>query len=274
MAGHVMAMVLADCGLDVTGLAREPVAWVESIVADVRDVESLSVVTQFDAVVNCVGVLNRAVDASPYSGIWVNSCLPHLLVELARDSHTRVIHLSTDCVFSGHEGGGYREDSFRSADTLYGRSKALGEVVDEKNLTLRTSIVGPDINSNGIGLFTWFMQQSGSVPGYTRVPWSGVTTIALASAVDAALKQELTGLYHLVNNTTISKYDLLGLFNDLRDVPVTLAASDVVQEDKSLIDTRHDLNFTVPTYADMVHDMGKWINEHSQLYPHYQMKTL
>lgn len=275
MAGHVIALSLAAKGHCVTGLARRELPFCETVVADACDIKALEALlgqNDFDAVVNCVGVLNRAVDARPYTGIWLNSCLPHLLVELTSNMPTRVIHLSTDCVFSGHESGDYREDSFRSADTFYGRSKALGEFNDAKNLTFRTSIIGPDSNENGIGLFNWFMRQADFVHGYTRAIWTGVTTIVLAEAITVALEQNLTGLYHLVNGAKINKYNLLQLFNSLRAVPLNIQPDDRVCEDKSLLNCRTDFFFQVPSYEQMVADMGKWIINHKAQYPHYLVK--
>jgi dTDP-4-dehydrorhamnose reductase len=271
MAGHVATIRLSELGHAVTGLARKNLPFCDTVIADVRDIEKLNILCDYDAVVNCVGVLNKAVDDEPYDGIWLNACLPRFLVKLTKDTPAKIIHMSTDCVFSGHDGGGYTENAYQSADTLYGRSKALGEIDDGKNLTFRTSIVGPAINENGIGLFNWFMKQRGTVSGYTEVIWNGVTTIILADAIDAALRQNLTGLYHLTNGEKISKFELLNLFNKLRKKPVEIAPSDAVSEDKSLVCTRTGFDFTVPSYADMVRNMGKWIAKHSELYPKYKI---
>jgi len=272
MAGHIVALRLAEIGHSVTGLARRKLPFCNTIVSDVMDIEKLDIAANYDAVINCVGALNKAVDEEPYNGIWLNACLPHLLAKLARNSKTKIVHLSTDCVFSGYEGGNYRENSFRSANTLYGRSKALGELNDDKNLTLRMSIVGPDINENGIGLFNWFMKQNGTVNGYTEAIWTGVTTITLAEAINAALEKNLAGLYHLVNGEKISKFSLLELFNALRNEPVTIMPSDVLKENKSLVNSRDDFDFAVPGYAEMVADMGRWIKRHKDLYPQYKLK--
>jgi len=262
MAGHVIAISLKEKGHSVAGLARRKLSFCDTVVADVMDIEKLNILANYDAVVNCIGVLNKAVDAEPHKGIWLNSYLPHLLAKYAK----RVIHLSTDCVFSGHESGNYNENSFRSADTLYGRSKAMGELIDDKNLTIRTSIIGPDINENGVGLFNWFMKQNGNVNGYTGAIWSGVTTIVLAEAINAALEQRLIGLYHLTNNEKISKFELLRLFNNLRSVPLSIDPSDALKENKSLVNSRRDFNFVVPSYANMVTGIGEWIVKYRELY--------
>lgn len=274
MAGHVLACALKECGHSVTGFARNALPFCDTVCGDAIDPQTLKNIVQtgtYDAVINCIGVLNQAVDSRPDTGIYLNSVLPHQLAEFTRETRARVVHLSTDCVFSGTEGGNYVEKSFRSADTLYGRSKALGELEDAKNLTIRTSIVGPDMRPQGVGLFNWFMQQSGNVKGYTDAIWTGVTTIELASAVVSALEQNISGIYHLVNNEKINKCALLGLFNKIRKEPVEIMASDEVHIDKSLMNTRTDFVYQAPSYERMVADMEKWIYAHAALYPHYKL---
>jgi dTDP-4-dehydrorhamnose reductase len=144
----------------------------------------------------------------------------------------------------------------------------LGELNDDRNLSIRTSFIGPDINENGMGLFNWFMKQNGEVSGYTGAIWSGVTSITLAKAINAALEQNLTGLYHLTNNVKISKFELLQLLNELRSEPVEIKPSDAVKEDKSLVCSRSDFDFQVPSYAEMVREMGGWIRARGELYSH------
>jgi dTDP-4-dehydrorhamnose reductase len=114
------------------------------------------------------------------------------------------------------------------------------------------------------------MKQTEKVGGYTTAVWTGVTTITLANAINEALKQNLTGLYHLVNNEKITKFELLKLFNNLKKEKLQIVSSDAVNEDKSLVNTRKDFDFTVPGYSDMVKEMGIWIKEHKELYPQYE----
>jgi len=272
MAGHVIAIRLKEKGHAVTGLARRELSFCNTVAADITNIAEIKNILDsggFDAVINAIGILPKAINENPYNGIWINSCLPHLLAEITKDSKTTIIHLSTDCVFSGHDGGKYDEADFCSADDYYGRSKALGELNDRKNLTFRMSIIGPELNENGTGLFNWFMKQTGEVHGYTRAIWTGVTTITLADAIDAALEKGLTGLFHLVNNTVVSKYELLELFNQLRFEPNFIRPDDSYLTDKSLVNTRSDFRFMIPSYDEMIRDMGKWIVTHKALYPHY-----
>ena len=265
MVGHVATIRLKELGHNVTGFARKKFTFCETIIGDAMKVDWSEIVRGYDAVVNCIGILNKAVDADSYKGIYLNACLPHLLAKYAK----RVIHISSDCVFSGHDNGSYKENDFRSTDTMYGRTKALGEINDNNNFTIRTSIVGPDINENGIGLFNWFMKQQELAKGYTNAIWSGVTTLVFAEAVNEALKQNTTGLYHLTNGEKISKFKLLKLFNELRTKPIGIEPYEGVKEDRSLICTRKDFSFQVPTYGNMMKSIGKWITDYKELYPKY-----
>lgn len=273
MAGHVITIRLKEKGHTVTGIARRNLSHCNTIIADITntaEIKNIINAGSFDAIINAIGILPAAINHNPYNGIWINSCLPHLLAEMTKDTETRIIHLSTDCVFSGHDIGKYNEADFCSADDYYGRSKALGELNDIKNLTFRMSIIGPDMNENGIGLFHWFMSQTGVVHGYRHAIWTGVTTMILAEAIDAALEQGLSGLYHLVNNTVISKYELLKLFNQLKSAPNLIKPDDNYLIDKSMINTRTDFSFVIPSYHEMISDMEKWIAAHKALYPYYE----
>ena len=179
--------------------------------------------------------------------------------------------MSTDCVFSGKKGG-YTETDFRDGETFYDRSKALGELEDQKNITLRNSIVGPDINSNGIGLMNWFMQQSGEIKGYTRAMWTGQTTLQLAKTMEIAAKEKVSGLYNTVPDHSISKYDLLRLFNHyLRNDSIKITPIEGVNLDKSLKRTCFDYNFIIPDYEIMVRELAEWVKGHQELYPHYNV---
>jgi dTDP-4-dehydrorhamnose reductase len=276
MAGHMIAIYLQEQGYRVTGFARTSLSFCDTIIGDATSQKSVrNAVTSkpFDAVINCVGMLNKTVDYNVADGIYLNSYLPHYVVSCLQGTTTRVIHLSTDCVFSGKQGR-YREDSIKDGETLYDITKSLGEINDNTNLTFRTSIIGPDMRHDGVGLLNWFLQHRGPVFGYTDAIWTGVSTYTLAQAIDAALQEKLTGLYHLVNNSMIAKYDLLRLFNRIiRQEPIEIIPSDAVKVDKSLVNNRTDFSFRVPTYEQMMLDTGAWILAYCELYPHYEGST-
>src|SRR5664280_538581 len=153
---------------------------------------------KYDVIINCIGLLNQAAEESHSNALYLNSYFPHLIADTIKDKKTKLIHMSTDCVFAGNTGP-YYENSLRDGATFYDRSKALGEVDDDKNLTFRNSIVGPDMNKNELGIFNWFMKQEGTVKGFTCALWTGVTTLTLAKAMEKAIEENLCGLYNLVN---------------------------------------------------------------------------
>lgn len=210
-----------------------------------------------DFVVNCIGILNQVAEENPDIAIYVNGYFPHYLDRLSKEYNYKLIHITTDCVFSGKKGN-YVESDFRDADSYYGRSKAIGEVNNNRTLTFRTSIIGPDENENGIGLFKWFTKQEGKIKGYSNVFWSGVTTLELAKAIETSFETNLTGLYHLVNNEKISKYELLKLFAKYTGKNIEIEEYKDCYSDKSLINTRKDFNFKVSSYEKMIEEMKKF----------------
>lgn len=271
MAGHIITNYLLEQGEDVEGLARRELSFCKTHVADASDFETLKTIIEvgsYDVVINCIGLLNQFAEANIDQAILLNSYLPHFLAKVTKDMSTRVIHMSTDCVFSGKRGG-YTESDNPDGETYYDKTKALGELNDQKNLTFRNSIIGPDINERGIGLFNWFMKQSGEINGFEKSIWTGVTTLTLAKAMHKASYYPVTGLLNLVNNTTINKYELVNLFNKYTNKKLVINRVDGVVHDKSLIRTREDFDFEVPSYEEQVKEMAEWVNNHKEMYPHY-----
>lgn len=272
MVGHVISIYLYEQGYDVTTFSRNQFHYCKNINGNAMNSNFIVSMLQkghYDIVINCIGILNQACDKEPSKAIYINSYLPHLIADILKDTDSKLIHLSTDCVFSGKLGF-YNENSFKDGETIYDRTKALGEVNDNKNLTFRNSIVGPDMKESGIGLFNWFMKQDGVVNGYTKAIWSGVTTLTLAKAVEKASVEDITGIYNLVNNKSISKFNLLKLFNKyMKNGKTTILTSDGVNLNKSLVNNRRDFSFKVPDYEKMILDMKKWIYSHKKLYSHY-----
>jgi dTDP-4-dehydrorhamnose reductase len=276
MAGHLISLYFKEQGYEVVGFARQQSELLDStIIGDASDIPLIKKTIDegnFDAVINSIGLLNQFAEQNKAMAVLLNGYLPHYLTEITKYARTKVIHMSTDCVFAGNNGP-YYEDTLPNGATFYDRSKAMGEINTEKDLTFRNSIVGPDIKASGIGLFNWFMKQEGEVGGYTGAIWTGVTTYTLAKAMEQALKENLTGLYNLVNNESINKYDLLGLFNKyFRAGEVKINPNDKLQLDKSLRHKREDFSFVVPSYEQQVKEMREWVDAHPSLYPHYNVK--
>ena len=188
--------------------SREKIRWnVDALVFD-EVVRTLAAVRP-DLVINCIGLIKQTQMANdPLSAIRVNAMLPHQLALICRSAAVRLIHISTDCVFSGKQGQ-YVESDPADATDLYGRTKFLGEVGYDNTITLRTSIIGRELKAR-LGLIEWFLAQRESVNGFTRAIFSGLTTGELGRVIrDHVLAHpELHGVYH-VSSQPISKYDLL-----------------------------------------------------------------
>jgi dTDP-4-dehydrorhamnose reductase len=274
MAGHTIALYLKEQGHSLLGYGKYKSKFIDSIVGDAHDTVFLRKIInegKFDSIINCIGILNQFAENDKASASFLNSYFPHFLAEATAGSDTQVIHMSTDCVFSGKVGQ-YTEDAIRDGETFYDRSKALGELEDKKNITLRNSIVGPDINPNGIGLLNWFMHQNGEINGYTDAIWTGQTTLQLAKTMEAAAQEKAYGLFNTVPDHSISKYDLLKLFNHyLRGDSLNINPVKGITADKSLKRTRFEFSYLIPDYEIMVAEMAVWINNHKNMYPHYNI---
>lgn len=276
MAGHQISLYLQEQGHDVTGFALEKSKLLnKSIAGDATDFPKLKEIIQtgkYDTVINCIGVLNQFAENNHPLAVMLNSYLPHFVAQAANEVGTQVIHMSTDCVFSGARGQ-YTEDDFPDGTTFYDRSKALGEINDDRNITLRNSIVGPDINQKGIGLLNWFMQQEGEINGFTGAIWTGQTTLQLAKTMEVAAREQANGLFNTVPKESITKYDLLQLFNKyFRNNRLTVHPVEGVTANKSLKRTRYDFSYEIPDYEKMVAEAAKWTFAHQNLYPHYNLK--
>lgn len=276
MAGHQISLYLQEQGHDVTGFALEKSKLLnKSIAGDATNFPSLKELIQtgkYDTVINCIGVLNQFAENNHPLAVILNSYLPHFVADAANEVGSQVIHMSTDCVFSGDRGG-YTENDTPDGRTFYDRSKALGELNDGANITLRNSIVGPDINENGIGLLNWFMHQDGEINGYTGAIWTGQTTLQLAKTMEVAAKERATGLFNTVPAEPITKFELLNLFNKyLRGNSLKINPVEGVSADKSLKRTNYEFSYLIPDYEQMVAEAADWIFAHKNLYPHYNLK--
>ena len=222
-----------------------------------------------DIIINCIGVLIDGATKNPENAIFINAYMPHRLKRLANDINAKLIHISTDCVFSGNKKEPYTENDPKDGKDTYAKTKGLGEIIDDKHLTLRTSVVGPELKTNGEELFHWFMMQSGTINGFTKAIWSGVTTLELAKAVDWSIRNNITGLYHVTNNQSINKYELLNLFKKYTNKNIEIIPVDGKNVNKSFIDTRKELNYTIPSYEEMVKEMIEFIKSNPDLYKQY-----
>lgn len=233
-------------------------------------VENLLTFSKPDVIVNCVGLLVKQSNNNPLRAALTNSVFPHLLAEHTKKKGLRLIHISTDCVFSGNSGP-YVEIDLTDALDIYGKSKAIGEVIDENNLTIRTSIIGPEISDHATGLFDWFMHEVEDVNGFARVIWSGVTTLELSKAIDFVIADNpISGLLHLTNNIGLSKYILLKLIKKIWGIKRGKIREEInPRQNKALVTARRDFDYDVPPYAAMLQDLKNWMISHPKQYSHY-----
>ncbi len=210
-------------------------------------------------VVNAIGIIKQLPAAKdPIVSLTVNSLFPHRLAKLCQATSARLIHISTDCVFSGRKGM-YTEDDIPDADDLYGRSKLLGELTGPDCLTLRTSIVGRELQTTH-SLVEWFLSNHGrSVRGYTNAIFSGFPSLTLANIIADIINREpdLSGLYH-VSSEPVSKYQLLCLLRDTWRIPIEIEPSPHVTVDRSLDSRRFRAatGYVPPLWPEMVQAMA------------------
>jgi dTDP-4-dehydrorhamnose reductase len=276
MAGHMLAAYLKRNTVhEIIATVRPRSSSIEShtsealeglqvLELDVRSLEATGQLiekTSPDVILNAVGILNQQAEIHPLDAYRVNGLLPHWLRHKADLMGARLIHISSDCVFSGMRGG-YREEDAPDGVSVYARSKAFGELRNTRHLTIRTSIIGPDNKPDGIGLMQWFLVQQGEVRGYRRVLWNGVTTLELAKSVEWLLgRPGLAGLVHLTAPEKVSKHDLLYLMGstfDKSDVTILPDLEPVI--DRTLVRTREDFDYRTMNYAEMLGELRKWMD--------------
>jgi dTDP-4-dehydrorhamnose reductase len=273
MLGHAMFRVLAaDCNLDVHGTARAPAgarhfhpSLAKRLLTEV-DVENIDTLTRVfgdlrpSVVINCVGLVKQLAGAeNPLLAVPLNTLLPHRLAALCKVSGARLIHISTDCVFSGKRGS-YVEADIPDASDVYGLSKLLGEFHQPPVITLRTSLIGNELASCR-GLVDWFLAQKGSVKGFTRAIFSGVPTVELAAIVrDRVLRNlDLSGIYH-VAAAPISKYELLLLVAQAYGKRIDIIPSDELIIDRSLNGQRFNsaTGYVAPVWPELIRRMREF----------------
>lgn len=227
---------------------------------DIRSLDRLmEVMADFkpQSVINAVGIVKQRADAKEsIPSLEINALLPHRLALLCKGIGARLIHLSTDCVFSGKKGN-YKEGDPSDAEDLYGKSKYLGEVHEANSLTLRTSIIGREL-SRHTSLLDWFLAQKGTVKGFTRAIYTGFTTLEMSRIIERMLIEhpDASGLYQ-VSSDPISKYELLLLFREKLGHEVQIIPDDTFYCNRSLDSARFrtDFQYTPPSWPTMLEEL-------------------
>ena len=221
-----------------------------------------------DVVINCIGIIKQLKEAKDsLISIKINSLFPHQLAEICANNNCRMIHISTDCVFSG-KAGNYAEEDFADADDLYGRSKYLGEVDYPNALTLRTSIIGHELN-NKISLVDWFLSQKSSVSGFTKAIYTGLPTIEFAEIIEKYVfpNRELHGLYH-VSSEPISKYELLKLVAEIyeKDIQIKHEVEFIIDRSLDSCRFKNVTGYAPPSWKEMIIKMHSDYLERKDIY--------
>jgi dTDP-4-dehydrorhamnose reductase len=213
---------------------------------------------QPDLAINCIGLVKQTAWASdPLASIHLNALFPHRVSLICRIANIRMIHISTDCVFSGKKGH-YDESDHSDAEDLYGRTKFLGEVSYLHTITLRTSIIGQELK-NHLGLVDWFLSQTGTIKGFQRAIYTGFTTMELARIIMNYVipHPEMNGVYH-ISSDPISKYDLLSLVKAAYGSDVKITPDQDFVSDRSLNSQRfrQETGYIPPTWPEMISEMA------------------
>ncbi len=270
MLGHKLMQVLADKFL-ITGTMRgespdlsdHPVFSDMKIIGNIRADDLKSVhnaidTTEPEVVINCIGIVKQLPAAQdPLQSIAINALFPHQLAQICRQKKIRLIHMSTDCVFSGRKGC-YSEEDLSDAEDLYGKTKFLGEVDYPGCLTLRTSIIGRELDTTH-GLIEWFLSQEGkTVSGYKKAIFSGLTTRALSEIIAEIIVNQprLFGIRQVASEP-ISKYDLLNLVNKIYGLKIRIDPDETIINNRSLNPEKFkkETNIKIPSWEYMIEEM-------------------
>lgn len=276
MAGHVIYNYLITKNEhEIIPCVRESKYRDNDYILDVTSISEVSKMLKLlkpDIIINAIGVLIKGSKMNSSNAIYINSFLPHKLSELSKEIKSKVIHLSTDCVFNGNDKGGYTESSFTDAEDIYGKSKALGEIVEGDDITIRTSIIGPELKRNGEGLLHWYLKSEGNVKGFSKAFWSGITTLELAKVIDVVISKDVKGLCHVTNNEKISKFDLLVFCKEIWNKKGEVFKDSTFSKDKSFVDTKHKIEIEIPSYKKMLLDLKELMSNNEHLYTQYFQK--
>ena len=273
MLGSTMIRFFAESKyLDVTGAVRSPLGvrflpdHIQNFIVSGVDAEDMVSVRKLisnlrpDVVVNCIGLVKQLSDVNdPLVALPINSLFPHKLARCCLDLGARVIHLSTDCLFTGRDGM-YKETDVADAHDLYGISKRLGEIDYDNAVTLRTSIIGHELNGNR-SLVSWFLSQEGHVEGYKNAIFSGLPSVEISRIIrDYVIPNlDLRGIYH-VSADPINKFDLLSLVAEIYKKDIIIEANEGFVIDRSLDSSRFRglTGYNPPSWPELIMSMKKF----------------
>ena len=264
MAGHLIKEYLSNNSkLELLGINDE--YFLSSKNNYLKKIERMSP----DIIINSLRITVNECDNNPKSGILINSVIPKNLESFYYYSKVKIIHLSTDCVFSG-EKGNYSENDTPDGRTIYSMTKLCGEIINAKDLTIRTSYIGPNLKNKNEELFDWFLHQKEDIEGYEGSIWNGVTTLELAKKIEQSIINNYCGIYHLCSKEKLSKYKLLTLIQKQwgkNDIYIKKIQGQ--QINRTLKDNRS--NISVSNYKQMFKELYNFMKQKRNIYGHYNI---
>ncbi len=272
IVGHVMGIYFAEHGHEVIGYDTDITHHFPSLAGsfyNLDEIEKLIADESFDAVINCTAVINQHAEEDKAEASFINGFLPHFLERITKGTKTIVFQRSTDCIFSGKKGR-YTVNDTPDAESFYAKTKVIGELINEKDITVRTSLIGPETDEcSGESLLNWFVHQEGSVNGFAGAMWTGVTTLEFAKLAEKLISLSAHGLFQYNPSYAISKYELLKLFEKYFPKGRTINKVDGTTADKSLVPELCGIDLKIPDYEEMIAEMKAWVLAHEELYKDY-----
>jgi len=277
MIGHKIAQVLAFNN-EVIGTSRKQISSTDIGITNATIIykdfiidKSLDFISEImpDVIINCVGITTRRINESNIDDLsFINSTLPKLINDWSIGNSIKMIHMSTDCVFSG-KSGNYLDDDIPDATDSYGSSKAIGEINNNRTLTLRGSMIGREIY-NHTELFEWLVRNKhGKIEGYDNVIYSGITTIRMAKIIDFILNKNLnlSGIYN-IGSIPISKYDLLKMLINSFDLKIDISKTTQIKSNKVLISKKitEITGLKTPNWDDLISEFKQDCETYSDIY--------
>lgn len=254
MAGHMINQYLKEStNWEIIGWNREEFEIKENN-PDWKDkLLKFSKFTKIDYIINCIGILKPVANANPALAMKINAVFPHELVEVANKISAKVIHITTDC--------------WNDLD-IYGRSKRAGEFDYPDHLTLRTTIIGPELKNNGSGLFHWFMMQKKEANGFINHFWDGITTLELAKTIKSLIEdgKQVNNVKDLRNKSKVNKFELISYLNSAFEKNICIHSKETEVVDKT--NAHSDIFSTIPIEIQ-IKELKLWMEEHKQNYAQY-----
>ena len=241
----------------------------KSIICDIHNISDLKKILKRikpEIIINSIGILPQDPKFNKINSIFINSLFPQRLKEISKELNSKIIQISTDCVFDGKRGK-YSENDIPNETKTYGLTKILGEIKGTQHLTIRTSIIGPELKKEGKGLLHWVFNENGKIKGYNKAIWGGITTLELSKVIEYCISYNISGLYHVTNGESISKYDLLNLIKrEFKLSQIEIIKDSSIIYDRSLISERSDIKYKFSSYDKMISELNLFYSINKDLY--------